>query len=37
MAQAQKITPRATDFSEWYNDVIMQAHARPTSASGTTT
>ena len=25
MAQAQKITPRATDFSEWYNDVIMQA------------
>lgn len=25
MAQAQKITPRAKDFSEWYNDVIMQA------------
>src|SRR2546427_11385316 len=25
MAQAQKITPRNTDFSEWYNDVIMQA------------
>jgi prolyl-tRNA synthetase len=25
MAQAQKITPRAEDFSEWYNDVIMQA------------
>jgi prolyl-tRNA synthetase len=25
MAQAQKITPRAQDFSEWYNDVIMQA------------
>src|ERR1041385_3534635 len=24
-AQAQKITPRAQDFSEWYNDVIMQA------------
>jgi len=22
MAQAQKITPRATDFSEWYGDVI---------------
>ncbi|HET7790225.1 MAG TPA: proline--tRNA ligase [Gemmatimonadales bacterium] len=25
MAQAQKITPRAKDFSEWYSDVIMQA------------
>ncbi len=25
MAQAQRITPRAQDFSEWYNDVIMQA------------
>src|SRR2546422_643108 len=25
MAQAQKITPRAQDFSEWYNDVIMRA------------
>src|SRR6266481_5724633 len=25
MAQAQKITPRARDFSEWYNDVIMQS------------
>ncbi len=25
MAQAQKITPRAQDFSEWYNDVVMQA------------
>ena len=25
MAHAQKITPRAKDFSEWYNDVIMQA------------
>ncbi|PYO75837.1 MAG: proline--tRNA ligase, partial [Gemmatimonadetes bacterium] len=25
MAQAQKITPRAKDFSEWYNDVIIQA------------
>src|SRR2546427_4669412 len=25
MAQAQKITPRAQDFSAWYNDVIMQA------------
>ena len=25
MAQAQKITPRATDFSEWYGDVIAQA------------
>jgi len=25
MAQAQKITPRAKDFSEWYGDVIMQA------------
>src|SRR5262245_30014225 len=25
MAQAQKITPRAQDFSEWYVDVIMQA------------
>jgi len=25
MAQAQKITPRTKDFSEWYNDVIMQA------------
>jgi prolyl-tRNA synthetase len=25
MAQAQKLTPRAQDFSEWYNDVIMQA------------
>ncbi|HYK83447.1 MAG TPA: proline--tRNA ligase [Gemmatimonadales bacterium] len=25
MAQAEKITPRAEDFSEWYNDVIMQA------------
>ncbi len=25
MAQAQKITPRAKDFSEGYNDVIMQA------------
>ncbi|HXF96854.1 MAG TPA: proline--tRNA ligase [Gemmatimonadales bacterium] len=25
MLQAQKITPRAKDFSEWYNDVVMQA------------
>jgi prolyl-tRNA synthetase len=25
VAQAQRITPRAKDFSEWYNDVIMQA------------
>jgi prolyl-tRNA synthetase len=25
MAQAQKITPRAKDFGEWYNDVVMQA------------
>src|ERR1041384_381010 len=25
MAQAQKITPRAQDFSAWYNDVIVQA------------
>ena len=25
MAQAQKITPRAKDYSAWYNDVIMQA------------
>src|SRR6266478_4017128 len=25
MAQAQKITPRAKDFSDWYNDVVMQA------------
>ena len=25
MAQAQRITPRAQDFSAWYNDVIMQA------------
>ena len=25
MAHAQKITPRAKDFSEWYGDVIMQA------------
>jgi prolyl-tRNA synthetase len=25
MAQAQRITPRAKDFSEWYNDVIVQA------------
>src|SRR5207245_6817805 len=25
MAQAQKITPRAKDFSEWYSDVVMQA------------
>ncbi len=25
MAAAQQITPRAQDFSEWYNDVIMQA------------
>jgi prolyl-tRNA synthetase len=25
MAQAQKITPRAQNYSEWYNDVIMQA------------
>jgi len=25
MAQAQKITPRTQDFSEWYNDVVMQA------------
>ncbi len=25
MPQAQKITPRAKDFSEWYGDVIMQA------------
>ena len=24
-AKAQKITPRAKDFSEWYGDVIMQA------------
>jgi prolyl-tRNA synthetase len=25
MAQAQRITPRAKDFSEWYGDVIAQA------------
>lgn len=25
MAQAKNITPRAKDFSEWYNDVIMQS------------
>ena len=25
MAEAQRITPRARDFSEWYNDVIKQA------------
>lgn len=25
MAQAQRITSRATDYSAWYNDVIMQA------------
>jgi prolyl-tRNA synthetase len=25
MAQAQKITPRDKDFSEWYNEVIMRA------------
>src|SRR5207237_8373822 len=25
MAQAKKITPRATDFSQWYADVIEQA------------
>ncbi|HEY6807196.1 MAG TPA: proline--tRNA ligase [Gemmatimonadales bacterium] len=25
MASAEKITPRAQDFSEWYNDVIMHA------------
>ncbi len=25
MAQAKQITPRAKDYSEWYNDVIMQA------------
>src|SRR6059036_2485203 len=25
MAQAQKITPRAQDFSAWYNEVIMKA------------
>src|SRR5439155_144997 len=25
MAPAQKLTPRAQDFSEWYNDVIMHA------------
>lgn len=25
MAAAEKITPRAKDFSEWYNDVIMHA------------
>ena len=25
MAHAEKITPRSQDFSEWYNDVIMQA------------
>jgi prolyl-tRNA synthetase len=25
MAQAKKITPRAQNYSEWYNDVIMQA------------
>src|SRR5258705_12391422 len=25
MAQAQRITARAQDFSAWYNDVIMQA------------
>jgi len=25
MAQAQRITPRAKDFSEWYGDVITQA------------
>ena len=25
MAQAKRITPRAQDYSEWYNDVIMQA------------
>ena len=24
-AKAQRITPRAKDFSEWYGDVIMQA------------
>ena len=23
--QARKITPRTQDFSEWYNDVVMQA------------
>ena len=25
MTQAKKITPRAQDFSEWYNDVIAEA------------
>ena len=25
MATAQRITPRAQDFSEWYNDVVMHA------------
>lgn len=25
MAEEKKITPRATDFAEWYNDVIMRA------------
>ena len=25
MTQAKRITPRAKDFGEWYNDVIMQA------------
>ena len=25
IAQAKRITPRAQDFSEWYNDVIVQA------------
>src|SRR5207244_5742369 len=25
MAKVQTITPRAKDFSEWYNDVIIQA------------
>lgn len=25
MAPAQRITPRAQDFSEWYNDVVMHA------------
>jgi prolyl-tRNA synthetase len=25
MTRAEKITPRASNFSEWYNDVIMQA------------
>src|SRR2546428_800178 len=27
MAQAQKITPRAKDYSEWYNDVVVRPTA----------